>query len=144
MAFKLGRWDLDVDVVCVGSGLGGIAAAIVAHDQGRKAIVLEKAPKLGGVCAYSGGEVFVPRIPSMRIMDLVEAVAPGSETYEIGIRPGEKLHEEMISLDDARRTLRLGDRYVVLPTIANWGFAPTEGEPGRLSETGTQKAVIPA
>jgi UDP-N-acetylglucosamine 4,6-dehydratase len=75
-----------------------------------------------------GGELYVPRIPSMKILDLVEAIAPGSETYEIGIRPGEKLHEEMISLDDARRTLRLGDRYVVLPTIANWGFTPPSGE----------------
>ncbi len=75
-----------------------------------------------------GGELYVPRIPSMRIVDLVEAVAPGAETYEMGIRPGEKLHEEMISLDDARRTLRIGDRYVVLPTIANWGFTPPKGE----------------
>ncbi|MGN7948280.1 UDP-N-acetylglucosamine 4,6-dehydratase (inverting) [Microbacterium sp. 22215] len=74
-----------------------------------------------------GGELYVPRIPSMKILDLVEAIAPGAETYEIGIRPGEKLHEEMISLDDARRTLRLGDRYVVLPTIANWGFTPPAG-----------------
>jgi 3-oxosteroid 1-dehydrogenase len=54
------KWDVTVDVVCVGSGLGGLAAAIVAHDAGKKALVLEKAPKLGGVCAYSGGEVFVP------------------------------------------------------------------------------------
>lgn len=75
-----------------------------------------------------GGELYVPRIPSMRITDLVEAVAPGAETYQIGIRPGEKLHEEMISLDDARRTLRVGDRYVVLPTIANWGFTAPAGE----------------
>jgi len=75
-----------------------------------------------------GGELYVPRIPSMKIVDLVEAVAPGAETYEMGIRPGEKLHEEMISLDDARRTLRIGDRYVVLPTIANWGFTPPEGD----------------
>lgn len=75
-----------------------------------------------------GGELYVPRIPSMKILDLVEAIAPGAETYEIGIRPGEKLHEEMISLDDARRTLRLGDRYLVLPTIANWGFTPPSGE----------------
>jgi 3-oxosteroid 1-dehydrogenase len=52
-------WDLDVDVVCVGSGLGGLTAAIAAHDQGASVVVLEKAPKLGGVCAYSGGEVFV-------------------------------------------------------------------------------------
>lgn len=76
-----------------------------------------------------GGELYVPRIPSMRIMDLVEAVAPGSNTHEIGIRPGEKLHEEMISEDDARRTLRSGDRYVVLPTIAEWGFVEPEGTP---------------
>lgn len=76
-----------------------------------------------------GGELYVPRIPSMKIVDLVEAVAPGAETYEMGIRPGEKLHEEMISLDDARRTLRIGDRYVVLPTIAEWGFTPPAGDP---------------
>lgn len=60
MAFKLGKWDVSVDVVAVGSGLGGLCAAIVAHDNGKTALVLEKAPKLGGVCAYSGGEVFVP------------------------------------------------------------------------------------
>jgi 3-oxosteroid 1-dehydrogenase len=52
-------WDLEVDVVCVGSGLGALTAAIAAHDEGARVIVLEKAPKLGGVCAYSGGEVFV-------------------------------------------------------------------------------------
>lgn len=76
-----------------------------------------------------GGELYVPRIASMKIMDLVEAIAPGSETTEIGIRPGEKLHEEMISQDDSRRTLRLDDRYVVLPTIAEWGFTPPVGTP---------------
>lgn len=54
------KWDLEVDVVSVGSGLGGITSAIVAHDKGREVAILEKAPKLGGVCAYSGGEVFVP------------------------------------------------------------------------------------
>ena len=61
MAFGFGKWDLTVDVVAVGSGLGGLAAAIVAHDTGKKAVVFEKAPKLGGVCGYSGGEVFIPR-----------------------------------------------------------------------------------
>ncbi len=76
-----------------------------------------------------GGELYVPRIPSMKIMDLVEAVAPGSATHEIEIRPGEKLHEEMISEDDSRRTLLLDNRYVVLPTIANWGdFVAPKGE----------------
>jgi 3-oxosteroid 1-dehydrogenase len=60
MAFGLGKWDQTVDVVCVGSGIGGLTAAIVAHDAGCKVLVVEKAPKLGGVSAYSGGELFVP------------------------------------------------------------------------------------
>lgn len=76
-----------------------------------------------------GGELYVPRIPSMRVMDLAEAVAPGARTHEIGIRPGEKLHEEMIALDDGRRTVRLPDRYVVQPVIATWGYEPAGGEP---------------
>ncbi len=75
----------------------------------------------------TGGELYVPRIPSMRIVDLAEAVAPGSPLHEIGIRAGEKLHEEMIGSDDSRRTLRFPDRYVVLPFLAGWGFEPPEG-----------------
>ena len=75
-----------------------------------------------------GGEVFVPRIPSMKILDLAEAVAPGVATFDIGIRPGEKLHEEMIAADDSRRTILLDDRYVIQPTVANWGHDPLEGE----------------
>jgi len=75
----------------------------------------------------TGGELYVPRIPSMRLVDLAEAVAPGSPTHEIGIRPGEKLHEEMIAPDDSRRTLLLGDRYVVMPSIAGWGYQPPAG-----------------
>jgi len=71
-----------------------------------------------------GGELYVPRIPSMRIGDLAAAVAPECAVHEVGIRPGEKLHEEMIAPDDSRRTLRLADRYVVQPTIATWGYTP--------------------
>ena len=75
-----------------------------------------------------GGELFVPKIPSMSIVDLAEAIAPGAATHEIGIRPGEKLHEEMIAADDARRTLRMGDRYVIAPYVAGWGWtAPEDG-----------------
>ena len=74
-----------------------------------------------------GGELFVPRIPSMRILDLIEAVAPDAPTHETGIRPGEKLHEEMIASDDSRRTLRFPDRYVVQPVIASWGYQTPEG-----------------
>ena len=59
MADKPSSWDLEVDLVCAGSGLGALTAAITAHDAGAKSVVLDKAPKLGGICAYSGGEVFV-------------------------------------------------------------------------------------
>lgn len=78
----------------------------------------------------AGGELYVPRIPSVRIVDLAEAVAPGAATHEIGIRPGEKLHEEMIAPDDSRRTVLLHDRYVVMPYVAGWGYTPPEdGKP---------------
>jgi len=71
-----------------------------------------------------GGELYVPRIPSMRVSDLAQAVAPGSPMHEIGVRPGEKLHEEMIATDDSRRTVRVGDRFVVMPYVAGWGYQP--------------------
>jgi UDP-N-acetylglucosamine 4,6-dehydratase len=79
--------------------------------------------------SMDGGELYVPRIPSMRVTDLAEAIAPGSEIVEVGFRPGEKLHEEMISEEDARRTIRQADRYVVAPTLAEWTFRAPEGEP---------------
>lgn len=69
-----------------------------------------------------GGELYVPKIPSCWLMDLVEAIAPGTEIVETGIRPGEKLHEEMISADDSRRTRDLGTRYLVEPMISEWGY----------------------
>ncbi len=77
----------------------------------------------------TGGELFVPRIPSMKITDLVDALAQGHPTTEVGIRPGEKLHEEMISQDDSYRTIRQADRYVVTPTIAEWAFKMPPGDP---------------
>lgn len=75
----------------------------------------------------SGGELYVPRIPSMKIIDLANAVAPGAKLVEIGMRPGEKLHEEMISADDSRRTIILENRYVVTPVVAEWGYKPPKG-----------------
>ena len=95
-----------------------------------------------------GGELYVPRIPSMRIMDLVEALKPGVETHIVGIRPGEKLHEEMIASDDSYRTLRQADRYVVQPTVKEWWFKDSEGEPvaegfSYSSDTNDQWLTIP-
>ncbi|MGH8671326.1 MAG: UDP-N-acetylglucosamine 4,6-dehydratase (inverting) [Burkholderiales bacterium] len=64
-----------------------------------------------------GGEIFVPKIPSMRITDLAEAMAPGMPKKVIGIRPGEKLHEIMCPQDDSHLTLEFKDHYVIRPTI---------------------------
>lgn len=93
-------------------------------------ITLDKAVEFVVDCLtdMNGGELYVPRIPSMRVVDLVEALAPNYPTVSLGIRPGEKLHEEMVSADDSYRTFRQPNRYVVTPTIAMWGFTPVEGE----------------
>ena len=74
-----------------------------------------------------GGELYVPRIPSMKIIDLAHAVAPNCEFEEIGMRPGEKLHEEMISSDDSRRTVILQNRFLVMPVVAEWGYKTPSG-----------------
>ena len=67
-----------------------------------------------------GGEIFVPKIPSMQITDLAKAMAPNLPIKVVGIRPGEKLHEVMITDDDSRQTLELDDRYVIEPSFAWW------------------------
>jgi UDP-N-acetylglucosamine 4,6-dehydratase len=67
-----------------------------------------------------GGEVFVPKIPSMTVADLARAVAPKAKINIIGIRPGEKLHEVLISEDEARTVVELEDMYVVQPAEALW------------------------
>lgn len=67
-----------------------------------------------------GGEIFVPKIPSMKITDLAKAMAPHLPCKLIGIRPGEKLHEVMITSDDGRNTLELEDRYIILPVLEPW------------------------
>jgi UDP-N-acetylglucosamine 4,6-dehydratase/5-epimerase len=69
-----------------------------------------------------GGEVFVPKIPSTRIVDLAKAIAPDSEIDVVGIRPGEKLHEVLIHEDEARSAVELEDMFVVLPVAAEIGF----------------------
>jgi len=68
-----------------------------------------------------GGEVFVPKIPSMKVTDLAEAMAPGLPADVIGIRPGEKLHESLLTVDESRHTVDAGEVYVVLPEHPWWG-----------------------
>jgi UDP-N-acetylglucosamine 4,6-dehydratase len=67
-----------------------------------------------------GGEVFVPKIPSMKVVDIARAIAPEAELEAIGIRPGEKLHEVLIHVDEARSTIELEDMFVVQPSEALW------------------------
>ena len=67
----------------------------------------------------AGAEIFVPKIPSMKIVDIVKFMDASAEIDVIGIRPGEKLHETMISVDDARDTIELTDRYIILPPRLN-------------------------
>jgi UDP-N-acetylglucosamine 4,6-dehydratase len=69
-----------------------------------------------------GGELFVPKIPSIKIVDLAKAMAPNVSLKNVGIRPGEKLHESMITEDDARTTVELDDRYIIVPP--NFQFVP--------------------
>jgi UDP-N-acetylglucosamine 4,6-dehydratase len=82
-------------------------------DQGVKFVIhcIEK---------MQGGEVFVPKIPSMKVVDIARVVAPEAELEEIGIRPGEKLHEVLIHEDEARATVELEEMFVVQPSAVLW------------------------
>ena len=79
----------------------------------------------------AGGEVFIPKIPSIRVPDLAEAIAPGVPRDIIGIRAGEKLHEVLVTADESRHTIDAGDVYVVLPEHPWWTDHPewVEGKP---------------
>lgn len=69
-----------------------------------------------------GGELYVPKIPSYRILDMAKAIAPECQTEIIGIRPGEKIHEEMISSADSYNTYDIGKYYVILPSVCRWNL----------------------
>ena len=86
-----------------------------------------------------GGEVFVPKIPSMKVVDLAKAIAPKAEVNIIGIRPGEKLHEVLISEDEARQTVELDDMYVVQPAESLWFGRDWESK-GKLLDDGFRYA----
>lgn len=75
-----------------------------------------------------GGEIFVPKIPSMNIMDLAKAIGPDCEVEIIGIRPGEKLHEVMITEDDARHTVEFPTYYTIVPEFTWWGSEVEHGK----------------
>jgi UDP-N-acetylglucosamine 4,6-dehydratase len=82
-----------------------------------------------------GGEVFVPKIPSTKVVDLANAIAPDARLNIIGIRPGEKLHEVLISQDEARNTIEMERMYVIQPTEAIW-FGYSWKDRGRVLSDG--------
>jgi UDP-N-acetylglucosamine 4,6-dehydratase/5-epimerase len=86
-----------------------------------------------------GGEIFVPKIPSARVVDLAEAIAPDLKLRDIGIRPGEKLHELMVTRDDARLTIEFDDHYVIQPSISFYQHPDFringKGQHGQLIDT---------
>ena len=86
-----------------------------------------------------GGEIFVPKLPSIRITDLAEAMAPGLPTRIVGIRPGEKLHEIMCPADDSHLTLEFDDHFVIRPTI-RFFHSDMDYDVNGLGETGTAVA----
>ncbi|MES1255565.1 MAG: UDP-N-acetylglucosamine 4,6-dehydratase (inverting) [Acidobacteriota bacterium] len=95
-----------------------------------------------------GGEVFVPKIPSMRVMDLVTAIAPGCRVAMVGIRPGEKVHEVLVSEDEARHAVEYDDFYIIKPLhpwwrLANWSDGRPLPEGFRFaSDTNTRWLTI--
>ena len=105
-----------------------------------------------------GGEIFVPKIPSYKITDVAEAIAPNCERKNIGIRPGEKVHEEMITPSDSFYTYDLGKYYTILPAVPNWdlekfkqdfnavkvkeGFAFNSGENSEWETVESLRALI--
>jgi UDP-N-acetylglucosamine 4,6-dehydratase/5-epimerase len=91
---------------------------------------------LSSLALMRGGEIFVPKIPSMKIVDIARALAPGVPHENVGIRPGEKLHEVMITEDDARMTVQLDDRYVICPPTAGWRRGHLDAIGARAVEDG--------
>ncbi|MBL4601478.1 MAG: UDP-N-acetylglucosamine 4,6-dehydratase (inverting) [Emcibacteraceae bacterium] len=75
---------------------------------------------LGSLKMMQGGEIYIPKIPSMKITDMARNMSPDLPHKKIGIRPGEKLHEIMITKDDGRQTIELGDRYIIKPQFMFW------------------------
>ena len=85
---------------------------------------------LDGLERMVGGEVFVPKLPSINIFDLARCMLPDCEIQDVGIRPGEKLHEVMVPMDDARNTIEFDDHYVIEPDFQFWdrkGFSEQNG-----------------
>lgn len=131
-----GKRDIKFSVVRYGNVMGSRGSVIPFFLEKRKEselpitddrmtrfnIVLEEGVKLVLYALQNmwGGEIFVPKIPSYRIIDVAEAIAPGAQIKIVGIRPGEKLHEEMITETDAANAIEFNNYFVILPSVPLW------------------------
>ena len=135
----------------VGSRGSVVPVFLQQRDQGRITITDERMTRfwlsidqgvrftIGCIERMEGGEVFVPKIPSMHVVDLARTIAPSSPIEVIGIRPGEKLHEVLVSDDEARHAVELDDMFVVEPQEALW-FGHGWRERGRALPEGFRYA----
>ncbi|MBS0185083.1 MAG: UDP-N-acetylglucosamine 4,6-dehydratase (inverting) [Proteobacteria bacterium] len=100
---------------------GATSLPITDNDMTRFWITLQQGVDfvLSNLFLMQGGEIFIPKIPSMKIIDLANAIQPGIPTHEIGIRPGEKLHECMLTSDESLQTREMEDRYAILSSFIN-------------------------
>jgi len=131
-----GRHKTRFSVVRYGNVVGSRGSVIPFFQQRRKTgklpitdprmtrfwITLEQGVHFVLTCLglMSGGEIFVPKIPSMKLTDLARVIGPDCEMEIVGRRPGEKVHELMVGEDDAQNTLEYDDYYAILPTVRNW------------------------
>ncbi len=142
MANKPEKWDIEVDFIAVGSGIGGLTGAIAAHDIGMKTIVLEKAPKLGGIAALSGGEIWVPMNHVMKRQGIADS-REESKTY-LDFLAGGYSDPELaeIYLDKAPEVCqyleeKAGVKWKTIPNFADYFYPHSAGalKEGRYLET---------
>ena len=147
----VGRHDTRFGVVRYGNVVGSRGSVIPLFLKKRKEgilpitdermtrfwITLEQGVEFVIECAgrMQGGEIFIPKIPSMKIVDLARVIGPNCRLEPVGIRPGEKLHEVMVTEDDARNTIEFPDHFVILP-LFEWGSARRLIEPGKRCPDG--------
>ena len=136
------KWDLETDFVSIGSGLGGVTSAIVAHDLGAKVVILEKAAKLGGVSAMSAGQVFCPDNFVMREAGIEDSRAKGREYLDwlaAGFNDPILLDKLMAVADEALEYLakECGVKWMYLKNFPDYyyPFAPGSSPEGRYLET---------
>lgn len=104
---------------------------------------------LQGLDLMAGGEIFIPKIPSMKITELAKAMAPNCKIEVIGIRPGEKLHEVLIPKDEIRTTLEFKDKFIICPQFENWkneklkGAKPVKEDFEYASDNNTEWLTAP-